>query len=756
LFKSDIQITQFVFFKLTWERDWIFKYPVSFFILLYNKKNESAEYIRIKILLPVKRKELRNMKRFGEWVVKYRVLIFIVSLLLLIPSAIGYFNTRVNYDILSYLPGDIETMEGQDILEEEFGTGAFSMVVVEGMPYKDVADLKEKMEGVEHVKSVIWYDSVADLSVPVELLPDEISEVFNHEDATMMAVLFDTTMSADETMDAIEELRNITGESCFISGMSAVVTDTKNLSNRETPIYVLIAVILSAIVLSLTMDSYIIPLFFLLSIGMAIVYNLGTNVFLGEISYVTQALAAVLQLGVTMDYSIFLWHSYQENRESCEDKNEAMAEAVSMTFSSVVGSSITTIAGFIALCFMSFTLGLDLGIVMAKGVVFGVIGCITILPAMIMIFDKAIEKTKHRPIIPQLRISKFVVKHYIIILILFAVLWIPAVIGYKGTDVYYNLDSTLPEDLPSIMANNKLNDNFNMNTTHIVLVDSKLSAKETKALADEIQEVDGIKAVLGKSSILGPAFPEDMIPDEYLEEIQNENWQMMMITSEYKVASDEVNHQCDQLNAIIKKYDINGMLIGEAPCTKDLITITNTDFNVVSAVSIGVIFVIILLVFKSVSLPVLLVAAIEFAIFVNMGIPYYTGTVIPFIASIVIGTIQLGSTVDYAILMTTRYQRERAAGAAKKDAVFTAHQASVQSVLVSALSFFAATFGVGMYSDIDMISSLCNLMARGALISMVTVLLVLPALFMVFDKVICVTSYHFLGKQKVRLEEELA
>lgn len=696
------------------------------------------------------------MKRFGEWVVKYRVLIFIVSLLLLIPSAIGYFNTRVNYDILSYLPGDIETMEGQDILEEEFGTGAFSMVVVEGMPYKDVADLKEKMEGVEHVKSVIWYDSVADLSVPVELLPDEISEVFNHEDATMMAVLFDTTMSADETMDAIEELRNITGESCFISGMSAVVTDTKNLSNSETPIYVLIAVILSAIVLSLTMDSYIIPLFFLLSIGMAIVYNLGTNVFLGEISYVTQALAAVLQLGVTMDYSIFLWHSYQENRESCEDKNEAMAEAVSMTFSSVVGSSITTIAGFIALCFMSFTLGLDLGIVMAKGVVFGVIGCITILPAMIMIFDKAIEKTKHRPIIPQLRISKFVVKHYIIILILFAVLWIPAVIGYKGTDVYYNLDSTLPEDLPSIMANNKLNDNFNMNTTHIVLVDSKLSAKETKALADEIQEVDGIKAVLGKSSILGPAFPEDMIPDEYLEEIQNENWQMMMITSEYKVASDEVNHQCDQLNAIIKKYDINGMLIGEAPCTKDLITITNTDFNVVSAVSIGVIFVIILLVFKSVSLPVLLVAAIEFAIFVNMGIPYYTGTVIPFIASIVIGTIQLGSTVDYAILMTTRYQRERAAGAAKKDAVFTAHQASVQSVLVSALSFFAATFGVGMYSDIDMISSLCNLMARGALISMVTVLLVLPALFMVFDKVICVTSYHFLGKQKVRLEEELA
>ena len=695
------------------------------------------------------------MKKYGEWVVKHKMLIFILSLLLLIPSAIGYVNTRVNYDILSYLPGDIETMEGQDILEQEFGTGAFSMVVVDGMPYKDVAALKEKMEGVDHVKAVIWYDSVADLSIPVELLPDELSEAFNHEDATMMAVLFDTTMSADETMDAIEELRAITGESCFISGMSAVVTDTKNLSNRETPIYVLIAVVLSVVVLSLTMDSYIIPLFFLLSIGMAIVYNLGSNVFLGEISYVTQALAAVLQLGVTMDYSIFLWHSYQENKEKISDKNEAMAEAVAATFSSVVGSSVTTVAGFIALCFMSFTLGLDLGVVMANGVVFGVIGCITILPSMIMIFDKTIEKTKHRPIIPQLRISKFVVKHYVMILVIFLLLWIPAVIGYRGTEVYYNLDSTLPEELPSIMANNKLNDDFHMNTTHIVLADSGLSSKELKSMIDEMQAVDGVKTVFSKASILGPAFPEDMIPAEYLEDIQNENWQMMMITSEYKVASDEVNKQCDELNAIIKKYDPKGMLIGEAPCTKDLITITDKDFKVVSAVSIGVIFVIILLVFKSISLPVLLVATIEFAIFVNMGIPYYTGTVVPFIASIVIGTIQLGATVDYAILMTTRYQRERAAGLDRKDAVFKAHQASVQSIIVSALSFFAATFGVGMYSDIDMISSLCNLMARGALISMVTVLLVLPALFMAFDKVICATSYHFLGNKRVKIEEEL-
>ena len=699
------------------------------------------------------------MKKFGEWVVKHKVVIFIVSLLLLIPSAMGYINTRINYDILSYLPDDIETMEGQDILEKEFGTGAFSMVVVDGMPYKDVASLKEKMENVEHVKSVIWYDSVADLSVPVELLPDELSDVFNHEDATLMAVLFDTTMSADETMDAIEELRNVTGESCFISGMSAVVTDTKNLSNSETPVYVLIAVILSAIVLSLTMDSYIIPLFFLLSIGMAIVYNLGSNILLGEISYVTQALAAVLQLGVTMDYSIFLWHSYQENMEKYNDKERAMAEAIAATFSSVAGSSMTTVAGFIALCFMSFTLGLDLGIVMAKGVVFGVIGCITTLPAMIMIFDKAIEKTKHKPFIPQLKISKFVVRHYAVILIVFVLLWIPAVIGYNKTEVYYNLDSTLPEDLPSVVANNKLNDDFNMNTTHIILADSSLSAKELKAMTDEIEAVDGVKEVLGKASLLGPAFPEDMIPKEFLEDIQNENRQMILVTSEYKVASDEVNRQCGELNQIIKKYDTDAMLIGEAPCTKDLISITNTDFNVVNSVSIGIIFVIILIVFRSVSLPVLLVATIEFAIFVNMGIPYYTGTVIPFIASIVIGTIQLGSTVDYSILMTTRYQREREAGAEKKEAVLTAHQASVQSIMVSALSFFAATFGVGIYSDIDMISSLCNLMARGALISMVTVLLVLPALYMVFDKLICVTSYGFLGNRKVKkvkLEEETA
>ncbi|MCR5654555.1 MAG: MMPL family transporter [Lachnospiraceae bacterium] len=695
------------------------------------------------------------MKSFGGWVVKHRIVILIVSVLLLIPSAIGYFGTRVNYDILSYLPKDIETMKGQEILENEFGTGAFSMVVVEGMDYKDVAKLKESVENVDHVKSVIWYDSVADLSFPVEFLPQEVRDVFNNGDATLMAVLFDTTMSSDETMDAIHEIRKVTAGQCFVSGMSAVVTDTKDLAEKEEPIYVLIAVLLSAIVLSLTMDSYLVPVFFLSSIGMAIIYNLGSNIFKGEISYITMALAAVLQLGVTMDYSIFLWHSYEENKETAPNKEAAMERAINLTLSSVISSSITTVAGFIALCFMSFTLGMDLGIVMAKGVVFGVIGCVTILPSMILVFDKALEKTRHKPLIPEFRISKVVAKAYIPILILFVLLWIPAVIGYKKTDVYYNLDSTLPRDLPSIVANEKLNENFEMNATHMLLVDSSMSGKDAKSMIAKIKDVDGVKAVIGKASLLGEAVPEALLPEGALEDIENDELQLMLVTSEYAVASDEVNAQCDKINKIVKSYDPKGMLIGEAPCTKDLIEITDEDFKKVSAVSIGVIFVIILLTFKSVSIPVLLVATIEFAIYVNMGIPYYTHTVIPFIASVVIGTIQLGSTVDYAILMTTRYRRERAEGAAKKEAVITAHQASIQSIFVSALSFFAATFGVGLYSDIDMISSLCNLMARGALISMVTVILVLPSLFLLFDKLIIATSYRFLGGAKTNVAKDL-
>ena len=692
------------------------------------------------------------MIKFGKAVVKLRIPILILSFLLLIPSAIGYFNTRVNYDILTYLPKDIETMKGQDILLDEFGTGAFSFCVVEGMEPKDISAMREEMAQVDHVKDVIWYDSILDVSIPMELLPDDLYEFFNNKDAdsTLMVVLYDTSMSADETMEAIETIRGLVKDQCFISGMSAVVTDTKNLSAQEVPIYVLIAVILAVVVLSLTMDSAIMPLFFLLSIGMAIVYNLGSNVFKGEISYVTQALAAVLQLGVTMDYSIFLWHSYEEQQERFNgDKKRAMAHAISGTITSVVGSSITTVAGFIALCFMSFTLGMDLGVVMAKGVIFGVICCVTVLPSMILVFDKVIEKTKHKPIIPDLGIiSKWIVKHYRAFIVAFIIILIPAVYGYNHTDVYYDLAGTLPESLDSITANNKLNDEYDMGATHMILADSHLSSKEAKAMLSEIEKVDGVKMALGYDSLVGPGIPKDIIPDDIKDVLQSENYQLMIVSSEYAVASDEVNAQCEEINNIIKKYDSNAMLIGEAPCTKDLIEITDEDFTRVSALSIGAIFFIILLVFKSASLPVILVAVIEFAIFINMGIPCYTHTTLPFIASIVIGTIQLGATVDYAILMTNKYKRARSRGAEKKDAITTALEGSIQSIIVSALSFFAATFGVGMYSNIDMISSLCSLMARGAIISMFVVIFILPSMFMVFDRLICASSAGFKPKKQ--------
>lgn len=692
------------------------------------------------------------MIKFGKAVVKLRIPILILSFLLLVPSAIGYFNTRVNYDILTYLPKDIETMKGQDILLDEFGTGAFSFCVVEGMEPKNISAMREEMAQVDHVKDVIWYDSILDVSIPMEMLPDDLYEFFNNKDAdsTLMVVLYDTSMSADETMEAIETIRGLVKDQCFISGMSAVVTDTKNLSAQEVPIYVLIAVILAVVVLSLTMDSAIMPLFFLLSIGMAIVYNLGSNVFKGEISYVTQALAAVLQLGVTMDYSIFLWHSYEEQQERFNgDKKRAMAHAISGTITSVVGSSITTVAGFIALCFMSFTLGMDLGVVMAKGVIFGVICCVTVLPSMILVFDKVIEKTKHKPIIPDLGIiSKWIVKHYRAFIVVFIIILIPAVYGYNHTDVYYDLAGTLPESLDSITANNKLNDEYDMGATHMILADSHLSSKEAKAMLSEIEKVDGVKMALGYDSLVGPGIPKDIIPDDIKDVLQSENYQLMIVSSEYAVASDEVNAQCEEINNIIKKYDSNAMLIGEAPCTKDLIEITDEDFARVSAVSIGAIFFIILLVFKSASLPVILVAVIEFAIFINMGIPCYTHTTLPFIASIVIGTIQLGATVDYAILMTNKYKRARSRGAEKKDAITTALEGSIQSIIVSALSFFAATFGVGMYSNIDMISSLCSLMARGAIISMFVVIFILPSMFMVFDRLICASSAGFKPKKQ--------
>lgn len=692
------------------------------------------------------------MDKLGNGIVKLRVPIFIIGILLLIPSALGYINTRVNYDILSYLPKDIETMVGQDILVEDFGTGAFSLFLVEGMEDKDIVDLKQDIEKVEHVKTVVWYDSILDISVPETMLPEEIVEAYRSDDSTMMAIIFDTTMSSDETMDAIEEIRKVAGKDCFLSGMSAVVTDTKNLSNRETPIYVIIAVILSTIVLSVTMDSFIVPLFFLLSIGMAIAYNLGSNIFMGEISYITKALSAVLQLGVTMDYSIFLWHSYCENQKRFpDDKERAMSHAIRNTITSVVGSSITTVAGFIALCFMSFTLGMDLGVVMAKGVIFGVIACVTILPSMILIFDKAIEKTKHKPIIPDLGgIADFVTSKFYIFIILFLIILVPAVYGYTHTDVYYNLDETLPKDLDSIVANSKLQEKFNMNSTHMVLIKSDISSKDANDMIAEMKDVDGVKTVLGLDALIGPTIPKSMIPGSIKEILENDEYQLMLIMSEYKVASEEVNKQCEELNDIIKKYDDGGMLVGEAPCTKDLIEITDVDFKTVSVVSIGAIFVIIAAVFKSISLPVILVSVIEFAIFINMGIPCYTNTEIPFIASIVIGTIQLGATVDYAILMTNRYKKERSRGAEKKNAIQIALGASVQSIMVSAFSFFAATFGVGFYSNIDMISSLCTLMARGAIISMFVVILVLPAMFVVFDGLIIRTSLGFKNKENAK------
>ena len=689
------------------------------------------------------------MVNFGKKVVKYRVLILILGALLLIPSVFGYLNTRVNYDVLTYLPDNIETMKGQDILVNDFGTGAFSMFIVDGMEEKDVAELKEKIEKVDHVANVIWYDSIADISVPMSMLPDDIYDVFNSDTGTMMAIFFDEGTSSDGTMDAIAQIRKIAGKQCFLSGMSAVVTDTKNLAEKETPVYVLIAVILAVIVLGLTMESFFVPLLFMLSIGMAIIYNLGSNYFMGEISYITKALAAVLQLGVTLDYSIFLMHSYEEQQVRYDgDKKRAMAHAISQTFSSVMGSSITTIAGFIALCFMSFTLGLDIGIVMVKGVIFGVIACVTILPSMILCCDKIIEKTKHKPFLPDIgRISDKVTKRYLVYVVLFLLFLFPAIYGNNHTAVYYNLDETLPKDLPSIIANEKLKEDYDMNTTHMILVDSSVSSTDVNKMIKEMDKVDGVKWALGLDSLVGPSVPSDMIPESVSSMLKNDKYQLLLVNSEYKVASDEVNAQIKALNKILHKYDKTGMLIGEGPLTADLIDITDQDFKTVSAVSIGIIFVIILVLFKSISLPVILVGVIEFAIFVNMGIPYYTGTKLPFVASIVIGTIQLGSTVDYAILMTTRYKRERNHGANKHDAITTAHRVSAQSIMVSALSFFAATIGVGLYSNIDMISSLCILMARGALISMVVVIFVLPSMFMVFDKVIVKTSKGFLPKE---------
>ena len=692
------------------------------------------------------------MKKFGKVVVKLRIPILVLSFLLLIPSVLGYFNTRVNYDILYYLPSDIDTMQGQDILLDDFGKGAYAMVVVDGMNKSNVSKLVKKVEGVDHVASVISYSGIVGDDVPSEILPDKFRSYFENEDsgATLFAIFFDDTTSSDDTMKAIQEVRDVTDNQCYIAGMSAVVTDTKTMAEKETPFYVLVAVVLVCIVLAIFMDSFLVPVFFMLSIGMAIVYNLGSNYFLGEVSYITKALAAVLQLGVTLDYSIFLWHSYKEAKEETpDDHHEAMAVAIGNTLTSVVGSSITTVAGFIALCFMSFTLGLDLGVVMAKGVVLGVIGCVTILPSLILTFDKALEKTMHREIMPNFdKPARWIVNHSWIFLIIFVLLLGPAIYGYNNTKVYYDLSDTLPEKLNCSQANKMLADNFDgTNSIYMILADSNLSAEDSNAMMNEVNDLDGISFALSIDSALGGEIPTEMLPDSLVSELKGDEYQIMMVSTNYTIASDEINDQINKVDAIAKKYDAKSMVIGEAPCTKDLITITDKDFKTVSAVSIVAIFFIIFFVLKSISLPVILVAAIEFAIFVNMGIPYYTGTTIPFISSVVIGTIQLGATVDYAILMTTRYKRERAAGNSKKEAISIALGTSIPSIIVSALGFFAATFGVGMIASVDMIASLCTLMARGAIISMFVVIFVLPSLFVLLDKVIIRTSLGFKPKK---------
>lgn len=686
--------------------------------------------------------------KFGRGVVKHRVLILIIAVLLLIPSAIGMAATRINYDMLAYLPDDMETVIGQNILMEDFGKGAFSFLIVEGMQDTDVAKLKQEMEQVDHVETVLWYDSVLDLSIPKELLPDTLYRAFNQGDATMMAIFFDTSTSADETMDAIKELRGIAGKQCFVSGMSALVTDLKALCEREEPVYVGLAVLCACIAMMVLLDNWLVPLVFLLCIGIAILCNLGSNIFFGEISYITKALAAVLQLGVTMDYSIFLWHSYLEEKRSHEDKKEAMSNAIANTITSVTGSSITTIAGFIALCFMSYTMGRDLGIVMAKGVFIGVVGSITILPAAILVFDRILEKCSHRSMIPNMEgLSRFITKHYRIFLVLFAVILIPSWYGYRNTEVYYDFSETLseeggldPEDVPFSMANKKLEEYFQVSTTHMILCDAHMEPKDTRQMLSDIESLDGIQYALGIYSVLDPDIPQEFIPQQMLSELQSDRYQLILINSEYTVSTDEVNKQIDEINAILKKYDPDGMLIGEAPCTKDLIDVTDKDFNVVNTISIAAVFVIILLVLRSALLPVILVAVIEFAIFINLGIPYYTNVTLPFIAPICLTTIQLGSTVDYAILMTTRYKKERIEGMGKQDAITKALSLSIPSIIVSAVGFFAATIGVAIYSNIDIISSMCSLMARGAMISMLSVVFVLPAMLMLMDRAVCAAT----------------
>ena len=695
------------------------------------------------------------MIKFGKWIAKHKVIIVIISMLLLIPSFLGMAATRVNYDILSYLPESLETVEGQDIMVDEFGMGAFSMVVVEDMELKDVAALKEKFQNVEHVKDVLWYDSVADLSIPVSMIPEKFKDGFFNDDATMMIALFDNTTSSDAAMEAVSDMRKIANEQCFISGMSGVVTDIKNLALEEMPIYVVIAACLSLLVLLLAMDSLVIPVLFLLSVGLAVVYNLGTNIFFGEVCYITKSLTAVLQLGVTMDYSIFLLNSFEAYKKKYDSKDRAMAHAIADTFKSVAGSSVTTIAGFLALCVMTFALGRDMGIVMAKGVVIGVLCCVTLLPALVLTFDGAIEKTTHKPLLPSFdKASAFITKHYKVWLIIFLVMLFPAIHGNNNLKNYYNIDKSLPSTLDSNVANAKLQETFDMNNVHMVLLKKGLTSKEKTEMLDQIKDVDGVKWALGMDSFVGAAFPDTMIPSNLKKMLESDEYEMEFICSKYKTATDEVNNQIDEIQKIVKGYSPESMVIGEAPLTKDLQDVTDVDLKTVNTISILAIFIIIMVVFKSISLPFILVAVIEFAIFVNMSVPYYQGKEVVFVASIVIGCIQLGATVDYAILMTSRYQKERGLGKSKKESIAIAHKTSMKSIVISGCSFFAATFGVGLYTQVDMIGSITNLLSRGAVISTLVVLFILPAMFMIFDSLICHTSIGFAKKKPAKEKKQ--
>ena len=690
------------------------------------------------------------MVKVGKWIAKHRILMLVIGFLLIIPSVIGMAKTRVNYDLLSYLPEHLETVKGQDIMVDEYGMGAFSMVVVENMELKDVQKLEEKFSEVDHVKDILWYDDVADISLPVEMIPKDLREAFFQGDATMMLVLFDNTTSSDDSMNTVEELRKIANDQCFISGMTGVVTDIKNVALQELPVYVVIAALLSLVVLELTSGSFVVPFLFLISIGLAILYNLGSNIFLGETSYITKALTAVLQLGVTMDYSIFLLNSYEENKKRFPgEKERAMGHAIANTFKSVAGSSVTTVAGFIALCVMTFALGRDLGIVMAKGVLIGVLCCVTVLPSLVLVFDKPIEKTQHKLLLSNMdRPSAFITKHYKAWILIFLVLLFPAIYGNNHTKIYYNIAESLPSTLDSNVANDELKKTFNMSNIHMVMMDRNIDAKEKQKMFNDIDEVDGVKWTISMNSLIGPSVPDSMVPKDIKEMLQSDDYELAFICSEYESATDEVNAQIAQIDKIVKNYDKTGMVIGEAPLMKDLQDVTDTDLVRVNVLSIAAIFVIIMIIFKSISLPIILVAVIEFAIMVNMAIPFYQGVSLPFVASIVIGAIQLGATVDYAILMTTRYQKERQRGKAKMEAISIAHKTSMPSIISSGLSFFAATFGVALYSKVEMIGSICTLLARGAIISMIVVIMVLPAMFMIFDKLICKTSIGFLKERK--------